>query len=823
MFARTPHWHLVLAALFTMLFALSAPAVSAAPPLPVIPAGTFAATSYGAVGDGVTDNTAAIQAALNAAKAAGGGTVEIAAATQPYLCGPITVYGGTNLQVDTGATLQALRFGTYPNSSTSPAHFITIASGSTNVQLSGGGTIDGNGSDWWTAYNNKAISNRPRLIQINHADTFRITGLTLQNAPMFHVAFNATNNVTIDGVTITAPATSPNTDAIDPAGQHYLITACTISVGDDNIAVKAGSTFCGDIAVTNCAFGTGHGVSIGGQTNAGVDGFTVDRCTFNGTTTGLRLKADATQGGPVRNIVYSNLTMTDVQYPFVFYSYYADVGSPGALSGSNQTTPAKVAAWNASPPDALDSNTIPTWQNITLRNVTATGARGYSVIWGLPLASALIQHVTLDHVQISGAAGLEIYNANDVQFVGGTAFSVPAQMSAVTTYNALAITAQPEGVSVAPNGTAVFSVGVTGTSGIAATASSYQWLHDGAIVTNGTLPDGTTVTGADSATLMVSHVHAADAGAYSVLVSNALDTYADGKLAASNAPVTAPSAAAQLAVGTFAGSRLANLSVRSVANTGDQTLIVGFVVSGYGKPVLVRAVGPTLVNYGVAASSVLKDPQLFLYDATGIYGSNDNWGSTAAAPLLASTASAVSAFALIEDSLDAAMVKTLNDGIYSAHVTANGPSGVVLAEIYDADLTTSARLVNLSARGLAGAGDKTLIAGFSIVGSAPKTLLIRGIGPTLGAFGVGRTLADPQVAVYRQQDAAYLGGNNDWGSVTSSPEIAAAVSATGAFPLTDGSRDAALLITLDPGLYSAQVTGPNGTTGVAMVEVYEVK
>lgn len=795
----------------------------ASPPLPVIPAGTFDVATYGAVGDGATDNTTPLQNALNAAHAAGGGTVEIPAAPQPYRSGPLTVYGGTNLRVDAGATLQALPFGTYPNSTTSPAHFITVASGATNVEISGGGTIDGNGADWWTAYRNKAISSRPRLIQVNHADTVLITGVTLLNSPMFHLAFNATNDVTIDGVTITAPADAPNTDAIDPSGQHYLIENCTISVGDDDVAVKAGGTFCGDITVTHCAFGSGHGVSVGGQTNAGLDGMVVDQCTFNGTTTGLRLKADPTQGGPVQNITYSNLTMTNVPYPFVFYSYYAMVGSPGAVSGSSQTTPAKVAAWNATPPQALNSSTIPTWKNLTLSNITATGATGYSVIWGLPLANALIANVTLNNVRVTGGAGLEIYNAQNVRFTGDTAFSVPAGASPVTTYNALALTGEPLGSTVAPGASVVFRAASLGTGGMNGNAPAYRWTFNGQPLADGPQPDGSIVSGSATTTLTLANVQVADAGSYALQASGALDTYdaSATSLVAANTAVVATSVPAVLSVGTSPAAGFVNLSVRSAAGAGDQTLIVGFVVSGNGKPVLVRGVGPTLTNYGVPAASVLADPQVAVYQGNTVLASNDDWGTAATAPDIAATGKAVGAFTLPDGSPDAAVLTTLDDGAYTAEVTGKaGATGVALAEIYDAAPLAGARLINVSARTVAGAGDNTLIVGFSIGGFASERVLIRAVGPSLVPYGVSDPLPDPQLTVFQGQ--TQIGFNDDWGSAASSPDVAAAARQVGAFTLPDGSKDAALLLTLPPDGYTAHVTTAGSSTGVALVEVYEV-
>ncbi|HVV50472.1 MAG TPA: glycosyl hydrolase family 28 protein, partial [Polyangia bacterium] len=328
---------------------LNVTAAAGQPTLPVIPNGLFTVTAFGAKGDGATDNTAAIQAAINAAQAAGGGTVEIPAAAGSFLCGPITIGSSVSLQVDTGATLQMLPMSAYPDTNNSPPNFISFSKGS-NDQIVGGGTIDGNGLAWWNAFNLNSSLKRPQLVKFNANTNVLVAGVTLANGPTEHLVVDAGNNVTIDGITISAPATSPNTDGIDPAGANFLIENCSIATGDDNIAVKPQNSFCTNFVITGCAFGSGHGLSVGGQTNDGLDGMTVTNCTFNGTSTGLRLKADATQGGPVQNLTYSNITMTNVPSPIVFYSYYNQIGSPGAASGSSQTTPAKVNAFNANPP-----------------------------------------------------------------------------------------------------------------------------------------------------------------------------------------------------------------------------------------------------------------------------------------------------------------------------------------------------------------------------------------------------------------------------------------------------------------------------------------
>ncbi len=103
--------------------------------------------------------------------------------------------------------------------------------------------------------------------------------------------------------------------------------------------------------MADCTFGTGYGTSIGGQSNRGLDGMVVKNCSFTGTTAGLRMKADPTQGGNVQNCTFTDLVMTNVAYPIEFYSYYKQVGNPGALSGGASVTPERVKTYNATPPN----------------------------------------------------------------------------------------------------------------------------------------------------------------------------------------------------------------------------------------------------------------------------------------------------------------------------------------------------------------------------------------------------------------------------------------------------------------------------------------
>ena len=280
-----------------------------------------------------------------------------------------------------------------------------------------------------------------------------------------------------------------------------------------------------------------------------------------------------------------------------------------------------------------------------------------------------------------------------------------------------------------------------------------------------------------------------------------------------------------IVVAAIPSSRIVNFAARALSGPGSQTLIMGFVVSGNGKNMLVRGIGPTLASLGV--TTALADPMLTLYDGTGALAQNDNWEIAAngqnQGALIAATAARVGAFPLPAGSKDAALLFTVNDG---AHTTGllrpNSTTGVALTEVYDIDSEPGARLVNVSARMNVTAGEGILIAGLVIAGDIPKTVLIRGIGPTLSVFGVAGVLADPQITVFSGRTS--VASNDNWETTVgpgSSAATALVASRVGAFALSAGSKDAALVITLQPGAYTVQVSGVANTTGVALIEVYE--
>jgi len=256
-------------------------------------------------------------------------------------------------------------------------------------------------------------------------------------------------------------------------------------------------------------------------------------------------------------------------------------------------------------------------------------------------------------------------------------------------------------------------------------------------------------------------------------------------------------------------SALSNLSVRTPMAAG-QTLIVGGVVSGGDKTILVRAGGPALQKFGLAG---MADPRLALYAGTGTapIATSDNW-SAALAPLFSS----VGAFAYDTGSLDAALSRTV-DGAFTVQASGTG-AGTVLVEAYDATGLVYPRMINLSARNRVGTGADILIAGFSVSGTGTKQLLLRAVGPGLAAFGVGGTLADPLLQLF---DGAgnRLAANDTWDAA-----LAPTFASVGAFALPAGSKDAAMLATVSAGqTYTVQVSGADGGTGEALVEIYEIE
>ncbi|HTO04859.1 MAG TPA: hypothetical protein VL069_14200 [Opitutus sp.] len=311
--------------------------------------------------------------------------------------------------------------------------------------------------------------------------------------------------------------------------------------------------------------------------------------------------------------------------------------------------------------------------------------------------------------------------------------------------------------------------------------------------------------------------------------------------------VSAPTGAVRtlaLATGTgpieFAGvsqsvistTRFANIAARAFCTTGNGVTIGGFVVNGAApKRVLIRAVGPSLSAQGIPASEVLQDPVVEVYDASRgnvVIQKNDDWGADGNAAQLTQMARDVGATAFASgDTTSAAMMLTLNTGVYSFVVTGkNSSSGVVLLEVYDADSAgASSQFVNIATRAYASTGNRIAIGGFVVSGNAPKQLLIRAVGPTLSKMGLSasQVLPDPAIEVYDAvRGNTIVATNDNWTDNGAADAISAAGARIGASPYDkDDSKSAGLLMTLKPGVYSFTARDKNNLNGVVLIEVYD--
>jgi sugar lactone lactonase YvrE len=435
---------------------------------------------------------------------------------------------------------------------------------------------------------------------------------------------------------------------------------------------------------------------------------------------------------------------------------------------------------------------------------SASGTPSPTFQWylgGAAVPGATSATFTLASAQASNAGLYSVIATNSVG--SASSFAVALNVAAGT---APLVSSSPSGETVAPGASAAFTVSATGTSPLA-----YQWNFN-----------GNPISGAVSSSYTIASAQAANAGLYSVTVTNAAGS------------VTTPGAT--LTVASVATSaRLLNLSARAAVGTSQNVLIAGFYVSGSGqKSLLVRGIGPTLANFKV--TGYLEEPTVALYNSSqALVASNTGWQGS---PSLIADFTAAGAFQLLPNSSDSALELSLpSSQPYTAEVSgADGGSGIALAEVYDADpnaVSSPTRLTNLSARADVGSGGGILIAGFVIGGVGTETVLIRAVGPSLSAFGLTGLLANPVITLYDSKGnmiSSDRGWQNPvsqptgvWAGIVSPADATHSIfSAASAFDLPSGSADSAILITLPVGSYSAQVTGTGGSTGVAVAEVYEV-
>ena len=377
------------------------------------------------------------------------------------------------------------------------------------------------------------------------------------------------------------------------------------------------------------------------------------------------------------------------------------------------------------------------------------------------------------------------------------------------------IVSQPVSQTVTVGGNYTFSVLATGNGPF-----TYSWGFK-AVGSNTT----STFRLATGPSYTIGSVQNADAGTYTVAVTNSLATTISSTATLTVTPVT-----------TSPNTLLINLStLGTVGADPSQQLIAGLVIGGTTpKTVLLRAVGPGLSAFGVSGS--LAAPQLALVNsAGGIVATATAWGASPDAAKFPDVFTRLGAFQFQPGSSDSAILATLPPGNYTALVSGvGGATGAALVEAYDADpdLATSRtrRFANIATRGFVGSGAAALTAGLVVSGTGPHTYLIRAVGITLAGpdFKLTGVLLDPFLELY--QGETLLRENDDWDTPASSqPALRAAATSVGAFALREtrdsvlrSGLDSAMIVTLQPGNYTAKVTGFQGATGIALVEIYEL-
>lgn len=550
----------------------------------------------------------------------------------------------------------------------------------------------------------------------------------------------------------------------------------------------------------------------------------------------------------------------------------AVIGTTVTFSAAASGYPAPTLQWRKNG-TAISGATAST---LTLSNVQASDATSYDVVFTNVIGTATSQGAALRTIAASYAG---TYFGTFGSGLGSFALYVRADNTAVLlgTIPSSSVSLANTNIAVSDAGQFSFTQNMTSSADeyrVADTNEATTFTVTGTIASDGSIAGG--LTGGVAATLAGSRVAATgttqayagyylagaqtsagsvlaiasantqifvvaqtatatDAGQGTLSSSGSLSiptgkTAISGTIDASAGTITVAAVSSNSVNGTFTGAkegvlasqRMADISSRAKVSPGV-TAVAGFAISGTdSKLVLIRAVGPTLSGYGI--TTPLAQPKLTLYNSGRVVIATNTGVSTSTnVAAITYVATRVGAFPLGSSGVDSALLVTLAPGTYTAEVsTANAGSGLALVEVYDAStVTTGQHLSNLSTRAFAQSAENMLIGGLVVPAGAPKRVLIRAVGPGLVPYGITTGYLLQPILELKNGAGVTIASNTGWTTSVDSASILSVTPSVGAFPLT--TADSAMIVTLPPGSYSACVSGANGTSGIALVEVYELQ
>ncbi|XP_050374166.1 polygalacturonase At1g48100 [Argentina anserina] len=346
-------------------------------PTPVPQYGSFSVLSFGAKGDGVSDDSKALIAAWKAACKVNGATVEIPSGLK-FLIKPVTLQGPCMpdlvLQID-GTLMAPPKVGLWSKSSLFQwINFKWVH----NFTIQGTGVVDGQGSDWWTSSSssskvyylqkksNKHIpKSKPTALRFFSSYDVTVRDIRIINSPQCHLKFDSSSGIKVDNITISSPENSPNTDGIHLQNtQNVEIHHSTIGCGDDCISIQTG---CSNVHVHHISCGPGHGISLGGlgkdRSVACVSDIIVNDISFQNTLSGVRIKTWQGGIGSVKNVSFSNIQVLNVKVPMMIDQYYCDKKScknqTGAVAISGVKYDQIIGTFSVQPVHLACSSDVP--------------------------------------------------------------------------------------------------------------------------------------------------------------------------------------------------------------------------------------------------------------------------------------------------------------------------------------------------------------------------------------------------------------------------------------------------------------------------------